>query len=201
MNLTSFSRAQSTSIRDVLRQASIWSMISNKNLIITFLSKKASLRPALLSWPGRCLSSSSNKKGIFIAGTMPDHGKTTVTMGIMHSLIQRKLKPAYQKPIGQHTVTVDIQEGSVLIDHDVDLFKHHWPNLVGSYADCSPVSIQSSLVRDILDGKTSVNSMQTKIVNAFEKLEQQSDYVVVEGAGHVGVGTVIGLNNAQVYIE
>ena len=45
--------------------------------------------------------SSSGSKGVFIAGTMQHHGKTTVSLGLVHALVNRGVGVAYQKPVGQ----------------------------------------------------------------------------------------------------
>jgi hypothetical protein len=83
------------------------------------------------------------------------------------------------------------------VDRDVDVFKHLWPQLIGSYADCSPVAFPPAFTRFVLDGKETPDALRQRCVSSFERLLSASEYVVVEGTGHIGVGTIVGLNNAQ----
>jgi len=129
---------------------------------------------------------------------MQHHGKTTITLGMVHALVQRQRRVAYQKPVGQQTVPVDVDGVTLQIDRDVDVFKHLWPNLVGSYRDSSPVAFPPAFTRYVLDGKETPTALRERCVSSFERLLHASDYVVVEGTGHIGVGSIVGLNNAQV---
>ena len=138
-----------------------------------------------------------------VAATGQHHGKTTVTLGMVQALLSRGWKVAYQKPVGQQTVPVfDETLGKELeIDRDVDIFKFMWPELVGSYSDSSPVAFPPGFTRMVLDGKVHVRDLVSDCKTSFQRLLQASDYVVVEGTGHVGVGSIIDLNNAQVAAE
>jgi hypothetical protein len=44
------------------------------------------------------------------------------------------------------------------------------------------------------------DALRERCVSSFRRLQQQSEYVVVEGTGHIGVGSIVGLNNAQVVL-
>ena len=92
---------------------------------------------------------------MFIAGTQQHHGKTTITLGLVHALLARHVRLAYQKPVGQQTVSVEIDGNTLQVDRDVDVFKHLWPQLIGSYADSSPVTFPPAFTRYVLDGKVS----------------------------------------------
>ena len=141
---------------------------------------------------------SEKKNAVFVAGTMQHHGKTTITLGLVHALLKRNVRLAYQKPVGQQTVSVECDGSKLQVDRDVDVFKHLWPNLVGTYSDCSPVTFPPVFTRYVLDGKETPDALRERCVSSFRRLQQQSDYVVVEGTGHIGVGSIVGLNNAQV---
>lgn len=143
-------------------------------------------------------SDDRKRKAVFVAGTMQHHGKTTITLGMVHALVQRQRRVAYQKPVGQQTVPVDVDGVTLQIDRDVDVFKHLWPDLVGSYADSSPVAFPPAFTRYVLDGKETPDRLRERCVSSFERLLHASEYVVVEGTGHIGVGSIVGLNNAQV---
>ena len=153
--------------------------------------------PASRGW-ARCLSSDDRKrKAVFVAGTMQHHGKTTITLGMVHALVEQGRRVAYQKPVGQQTVPVQCDGATLEIDRDVDVFKHLWPKLVGSFADSSPVAFPPAFTRYVLDGKETPDVLRGRCVASFERLLHDAEYVVVEGTGHIGVGSIVGLNNAQ----
>ena len=129
---------------------------------------------------------------------MQHHGKTTITLGMVHALVQQGRRVAYQKPVGQQTVPVEYNGTTLQIDRDVDVFKHLWPNLVGSFPDSSPVAFPPAFTRYVLDGKETPDALRDRCVASFERLLNEAEYVVVEGTGHIGVGSIVGLNNAQV---
>jgi len=138
------------------------------------------------------------KKAIMVAATGQHHGKTTVTLGMVSALIKRGVKVAYQKPVGQQTVPVLCAGEELQIDRDVDIFKHVWPELIGSFRDCSPVAFPPGFTRMVLDNEVTQDELRTKCIQAFERVLPEAEYVVVEGTGHIGVGSIIDLNNAQV---
>lgn len=140
------------------------------------------------------------RKAVMVAATGQHHGKTTVTLGMVQALLARNWNIAYQKPVGQQTVPVVCEKSGeeLEIDRDVDIFKDMWPQLVGSYSDSSPVAFPPGFTRMVLDDKVQTTDLVKKCKESFERLLASSDYVVVEGTGHVGVGSIIDLNNAQV---
>lgn len=129
---------------------------------------------------------------------MQHHGKTTITLGMVHALLKQGRRIAYQKPVGQQTVPVEDNGTTLQIDRDVDVFKHLWPNLIGSFSDCSPVAFPPAFTRYVLDGKETADALRGRCVSSFERLLDEAEYIVVEGTGHIGVGSIVGLNNAQV---
>eukprot|EP00287_Rhodomonas_sp_CCMP768_P028274 CAMPEP_0202846606 /NCGR_PEP_ID=MMETSP1389-20130828/73237_1 /ASSEMBLY_ACC=CAM_ASM_000865 /TAXON_ID=302021 /ORGANISM="Rhodomonas sp., Strain CCMP768" /LENGTH=146 /DNA_ID=CAMNT_0049524197 /DNA_START=1 /DNA_END=437 /DNA_ORIENTATION=+ len=50
----------------------------------------------------------------------------------------------------------------------------------------------------VLDEQVSRSELRTKCVESFERILPEAEYLVVEGTGHIGVGSIIDLNNAQV---
>lgn len=131
---------------------------------------------------------------IFMAATGQHVGKTTLSLGIVAGLIKRYEKVGFIKPVGQQHVKV---KGKLEVDKDVVLFRERF-NLDIPYADMSPVIVPSGFTRRYLDGKEDAAGMGEKIQQAFARIRDTHDYTVVEGTGHVGVGEVIGLNNARV---
>jgi dethiobiotin synthetase len=73
------------------------------------------------------------RKAVMVAATHQHHGKTTVTLGMVSALLNRGVKVAYQKPVGQQTVPVLCGGEELQIDRDVDIFKYVWPQLQGTF--------------------------------------------------------------------
>ncbi len=135
-----------------------------------------------------------HKRSIFIAATGQNVGKTTLCLGIIAGLQKRFSSIGFIKPVGQQHIR--IEEG-LNVDKDVVLFKKHF-NLAADWSDMSPVIIPSGFTRDYIDGKISGSAMLDTIETSFLKIASQNQYTVVEGTGHVGVGSIIDLNNAAV---
>lgn len=134
------------------------------------------------------------KKAIFIAATGQNVGKTTLCLGLVAGLKKRFSTVGFIKPVGQQHAKVD--DGTI-VDKDVILFKKHFA-LETTWQDMSPVIIPAGVTRDYLDEKFSEDSLLEKISNSFEKIASSNEYTIVEGTGHVGVGSIINLNNAVV---
>lgn len=135
-----------------------------------------------------------SKKGIFIGATGQNVGKTTICLGLIASLQKRYSKIGFIKPVGQRHIMVD--SGSP-VDKDVVLFKKHF-DLPEKYEDMSPILFPKGFTRDYLDGHYDHQNFEGKITDAYEKISSHNDYTIVEGTGHIGVGSITELNNAQV---
>jgi dethiobiotin synthetase len=83
------------------------------------------------------------------------------------------------------------------VDKDVLLFRSHF-GLQDSYEEMSPVLFPRGFTRDYLDGKVETNDLIQKIQKAYASITSRHPATVVEGTGHMGVGSIVGLNNAQV---
>lgn len=133
-------------------------------------------------------------RSVFIASTGQNVGKTTVSLGLFAALRTRFAKVGYFKPIGQQTCRL---EDGTLVDKDVELFRKTFalkdpPELM------SPVVIPPGTTRSFLDGKLPISLWEEKIKSSFAYLCSKNDFVLCEGTGHVGVGSIIGLDNARV---
>jgi len=62
----------------------------------------------------------------------------------------------------------------------------------------SPVIIPRGYTKDYIDGKIDHTSQLDKVISSFERVNELSDVVLCEGTGHCAVGSVVGVNNAQV---
>ncbi|SCA63494.1 Uncharacterized protein SCG7086_AS_00220 [Chlamydiales bacterium SCGC AG-110-P3] len=136
----------------------------------------------------------SQKNAIFIGATGQHVGKSTTCLGIISGLQKLYSRVGFIKPIGQQHVTVP--DGSA-VDKDVVLFREHF-NLDTDYKDMSPVIVPSGFTREYLDGKISSSSLQANIKRAFQNINTSNGFTVVEGTGHLGVGSIIGLDNARI---
>ena len=132
------------------------------------------------------------RKHIYIAATAQHVGKTTMTLGLVAALKSRALNVGYCKPLGQQFL--DVEGGRV--DKDAVLF-----------SDCmsfellpeihSPVILGSGDTARYLDDPKP-DGLRKRIAAASEVLDRNHDVVVFEGTGHPGVGSVVGLSNADV---
>ncbi len=137
------------------------------------------------------------RKGLFIAATGQNVGKTTLCLGMIAGFQKHYSKVGFIKPVGQQHVKVN---GNLLVDKDVVLFKEHF-HLPASYADMSPVIFPSGFTRDVIDQKVSREELIAKIHKGYEQIADKSDFTLVEGTGHVGVGSIADLSNAHVASE
>ena len=135
-----------------------------------------------------------SRKAVFIAATGQNVGKTTTCLGVYSGLMKRFPSVGFIKPVGQQHVEV---EGKLRVDKDVVLFKERF-GLKTPYLEMSPVLFPSGFTRDYLDGKVSTTDLEEKILAAFQAVSERYEYVLVEGTGHMGVGTILDLNNARV---
>lgn len=133
-------------------------------------------------------------KALFVAATGQHVGKTTVCLGLLAGLMQRYEKVGFIKPVGQEHYKV---ANDLHVDKDCILFKEAF-NLNCAYEDMSPVIIPKGFTKEYLDGKHDTVSMRLRIREAFERISSQNDFTLIEGTGHVGVGSVVELSNAAV---
>lgn len=137
---------------------------------------------------------SMTKNGIFIGATGQNVGKTTLCLGLIALLQKRYSKIGFIKPVGQRHVMTSSGDP---VDKDVVLFKEHF-DLPEAYQDMSPVLFPRGFTRDYLDGHYDQEDFVSKIKKAYSKVSEKKDYTIVEGTGHIGVGSIANLNNAQV---
>ncbi|MBM3207472.1 MAG: cobyrinic acid a,c-diamide synthase [Chlamydiae bacterium] len=132
--------------------------------------------------------------GFFIASTGQNIGKTTTSLGLVAGLLKRGIGAGFMKPVGQEQLQVDSGE---FVDKDVVLFKEHF-KLKDHYSHMSPVLIPQGFTKDFLDKKIQSIDLKSKIFESYTALSDKNEFMIVEGTGHVGVGSIINLNNAQV---
>lgn len=129
---------------------------------------------------------------IFIAATRQDDGKTTTSLGLLGLLRRRIGRIGYIKPVGQRTVDVggmQIDEDSVLIN---DTYNPGLP-----LEAMSPIAVEPRFTRDYLDNPDPV-PLEARAIHAFNRAAWEQDFVIIEGTGHAGVGSVFDMSNARV---
>ncbi len=134
------------------------------------------------------------KRGIFIGATGQNVGKTTICLGLI-SVFKKKIPQlGFMKPVGQRFERV---ENGLQVDKDVTLFKEYF-SLPQGYEEMSPVIFTSGLTREILDQKMEPSFLKKKILSSYLKISESSEFTIVEGTGHVAVGSLAGISNAEV---
>ncbi len=132
------------------------------------------------------------RKSIYIAATSQHVGKTTMTLGLLSALENRKINVGYSKPLGQQYLDVNGKR----VDKDAILF-----------ADCMNFDLEPDLHSPVILGRGDTSlyidrphpgDLIKKITDASDTLHRRHDIVVFEGTGHPGVGSVVDLSNAEV---
>src|SRR3984885_14103235 len=129
---------------------------------------------------------------VFIAATRQNDGKTTTSLGLIAALQQHFPRIGYIKPVGQRFVEIEeqkIDEDTVLMD---SVFRLNCP-----LVDMSPIAVEPDFTRKYLQSSNN-EALVKKIQKAFDRVAWEKEFVVCEGSGHAGVGSVFDLSNAQV---
>lgn len=129
---------------------------------------------------------------IFVAATRMDDGKTTTSVGLFAALQNRFPRIGYIKPVGQRFVEIEgakIDEDTVLIN---DTYHPHTP-----LRAMSPIAVEPDFTRRYLSGGIS-SQLHDRVRLAFDESAWEKDFVIIEGTGHAGVGSVFDLSNATV---
>lgn len=132
-------------------------------------------------------------KKIFVGATAQNCGKTTISLSLMHLASKKYSRVGFIKPIGPKCVDYK----GVSMDIDAAMIASVF-NLDQDTRFMSPVPLAPGSTRRFLDGEIRPDAPRQAILEALRELERKNDFLVIEGAGHTGVGSVIGLNNATV---
>lgn len=130
-------------------------------------------------------------KKVFVAATGQHCGKTTISLSLMHLARKKYPRVGFIKPIGPKC----IQYKGLTMDMDAAMIS----GVYGLDEDAglmSPMTLTPGSTRQYLDGNIAPDYPRSVILHAIEKLEKKNDFLVIEGAGHGGVGSVVGMNNA-----
>ncbi|HKW29201.1 MAG TPA: AAA family ATPase [Verrucomicrobiae bacterium] len=129
---------------------------------------------------------------VFIAATRQNDGKTTASLGLIAALQEYFPRIGYIKPVGQRFIEIEeqkIDEDTVLMDA---VYRMNCP-----LVDMSPIAVEPDFTRKYLQASNN-EALVKRIQKAFDRVAWEKDFVLCEGSGHAGVGSVFDLSNAQV---
>ena len=122
-------------------------------------------------------------KAIYIATSEESSGKSIITLGLMSMLIGRTARVGYFRPIVE-----DFEEGK--FDNHIETVISHF-GLDIPYDDAYAIT-KSKLIKKKNKGK--IGEVIDLIIEKYKRLEEQFDFVLVEGTSFTGEGTVIELD-------
>jgi len=129
---------------------------------------------------------------IYVAATRQNDGKTTTALGLLETISETYPEIGYIKPVGQQVKLIGEHE----IDKDATLMKDVF-HIGSPLYDMSPVAIPRGFTEEyVLHGD--VHQLSDRIRKAYERESEEQRFMMIEGTGHAGVGSVIDLCNAAV---
>lgn len=133
---------------------------------------------------------------LFIAATGQNSGKTTTSLSLMHMARKKYDRVGFVKPIGPKPSS----EAGYTADKDAVLMAKVF-GLEEDLPLMSPFVLKPGDTRKFLDGDLSGQQIQKQIFDAIAELDSRNDFLIIEGAGHSGVGSLLGCSNAKVAKE
>ncbi|MBT5855368.1 AAA family ATPase [bacterium] len=131
-------------------------------------------------------------KKVFVAATRQNDGKTMVSLGLFANLRKRLNSISYMKPVGQQYLLVDGEK----IDKDAVLFRDAF-QLKDPMKQMSPIAVPKGFTQEYVT-EPRPGALSDKIKLANNSLSDGSEFMLYEGTGHAGVGSVIDVSNADV---
>ena len=133
---------------------------------------------------------------IFIAATSQNSGKTTTSLSLMHMALKKYKRVGFIKPIGPKPSAFE----GVEADKDAIVMARVY-GLESDLSLMSPFVLKPGDTKRFFDGQLTGESIRQKIMSAIEILDEKNDFLIIEGAGHSGVGSVLGFGNARIARE
>jgi len=129
---------------------------------------------------------------VYLAATGMNRGKTTFALGLLAAMLDRGLSTGFMKPVGQRYAIVD----ETPADEDAILMRSVFA--IGDPLEVmSPVHIPRGFTKSFIRGDV-VEDLGQRISEAHRRAIEDREALLIEGTGHAGVGSVIGLSNADV---
>jgi len=140
------------------------------------------------------------QRPIYVAATKQHVGKTSVSLALVSGLQKRFEKVGFIKPVGQQHVEVKSSDlKSILrVDKDVVLIRERFKLDHIGYQHMSPVIIPRGYTKRYVDGEIKFEKQLEDIEDSLRNVSDASDVVLLEGTGHCGVGSIVGVNNAKI---
>lgn len=118
-------------------------------------------------------------KGLYIATLEPNSGKSLISLGLMRALLGKTVKVGYFRPI-----ISDLEEGKK--DNHIDTVLRYF-DLHLKYEDAFAYT-RSEVIQKRNEGKS--GEILDTIIRKYKKLEDEYDFVLVEGSDFSGEGSV-----------
>lgn len=131
---------------------------------------------------------------VFVAATGQNSGKTTTSLSLMYMARKKYARVGFIKPLGPKPA---VSSNGMVADKDAALLAEVF-GLEEDLALMSPLVLLPGDTQRLLDGEISRVDMERKMFSALTELDRKNDFLIIEGAGHTGVGSVLGLSNARV---
>jgi BioD-like phosphotransacetylase family protein len=131
---------------------------------------------------------------IFVAATGQNSGKTTTSLSLMYMARKKYERVGFIKPLGPKPM---VTEKGMVADKDAVLMAEVF-GLEDDLALMSPLVLMPGDTQRFLDGELSSTEMEQQMFSALTELDRKNDFLIIEGAGHTGVGSIVGFSNARV---
>ncbi len=132
-------------------------------------------------------------KKLFIAATGQDIGKTTVSLSLVHLAKKKYRRVGFIKPLGPKVT----EYKGITVDKDAAVICQVF-NMGNKLPYMSPVIIHPDSTRKALNGEIDLYDLERRLLEACTVLENKCDFLIIEGSGHPGVGSVVNLSNARI---
>ena len=131
---------------------------------------------------------------VFVAATGQNSGKTTTSLSLMYMARKKYKRVGFIKPFGPKP---SIARSGMVADKDAVLMAEVF-GLEEDLSLMSPLVLHPGDTQKLLEGELSGAEMERKMFDAIDELDRKNDFLIIEGAGHTGVGSVLGFSNARV---
>ena len=131
---------------------------------------------------------------VFVAATGQNSGKTTTSLSLMYMARKKYKRVGFIKPFGPKP---SIARNGIVADKDAVLMAEVF-DLEDNLSLMSPLVLHPGDTQKLLEGELSGAEMERKMFDAIDELDRKNDFLIIEGAGHTGVGSVLGFSNARV---
>lgn len=131
---------------------------------------------------------------VFVAATGQNSGKTTTSLSLMYMARKKYERVGFIKPLGPKPT---VAANGMVADKDAALMAEVF-GLENDLPLMSPLVLLPGDTQRFLDGDLSGIEMEKTMLDAITELDRKNDFLIIEGAGHTGVGSILGFSNAKV---